>query len=98
MQGSIDAMVSAPLNKESMRAAGFDYEGQTEILGRLTNVDNYGMILITDRLRIMLYSTHISLRDACGFVKRDRIVRMVELADASLRFVGLNPPRIAWPL
>ena len=91
----IDAMVSAPRNKEAMRMAGYDYEGQTEILGRLTGSKNYGMVLVLGNLRIMMYTTHMSLRDACDAVKRDKIIRKVELADSSLKFCGIESPRIA---
>ncbi|UCG07579.1 MAG: 4-hydroxythreonine-4-phosphate dehydrogenase PdxA [Desulfobacterales bacterium] len=55
-------MVSAPLNKESMRAAGYNFEGQTQILAELCGVKRHGMALILDELRIMLLTTHMSLQ------------------------------------
>lgn len=72
MNGEIQALVSAPLNKESMRKTGFHYEGQTEILGKLTNSKNYGMILLLNQLKIFLYTTHMSLRHACNAVKKKK--------------------------
>ncbi len=95
LDGRVDAMVSAPLNKESMHAAGYKYEGQTEILGELCGVKKYGMILLLGNLRLMLLTTHMSLRQAIEKVKKERIVSMVELAWESLRSFGLEHPKIA---
>jgi len=95
LQGKVDAMVSAPLNKESMRAAGYTYEGQTQILGELCGAERYGMILLLGNLRLMLLTTHMSLRDAIENVRRDRIVSMVGLAWETLLFLGLESPKVA---
>ena len=95
LEGSVEAMVSAPLNKEAMRAAGYAYEGQTQILGELCGVKRYGMILLLGNLRLMLLTTHMSLREAIEKVKKERIVSMVELAWETLHFLGLEKPRIA---
>ncbi len=95
LDGRVDAMVSAPLNKESMRAAGYKYEGQTQILGELCGAKRYGMILLLGNLRLMLLTTHMSLREAIEKVKRDRVVSMVELAWESLLSFGLDNPKIA---
>ncbi|NQT81624.1 4-hydroxythreonine-4-phosphate dehydrogenase PdxA [bacterium] len=95
LEGTIEAMVSAPLNKESMRAAGHMYEGQTQILGELCGAKRYGMILLLGNLRLMLLTTHMSLREAIEKVKKDRIVSMVELAWEALLFLGVEKPKIA---
>jgi 4-hydroxythreonine-4-phosphate dehydrogenase len=91
----VDATVSAPLNKESMRKAGYNYEGQTQILGELTGSKRYGMILILGDIRLMLLSTHVSLRKAIDLVKRAKVLEMIELANESLGFFGIKNPRIA---
>ena len=95
MAGTIDAVVSAPLNKEAMRAAGYHFEGATQILGELTGSKRYGMILIFGQLRIMMLTTHVSLRKACDAVTREKVLSMIELADASLKTFGIRNPRIA---
>jgi 4-phospho-D-threonate 3-dehydrogenase / 4-phospho-D-erythronate 3-dehydrogenase len=94
MEGTIDAIVSAPLNKEAMRLAGYRYEGQTEILGELTGATRYGMILILGSLRVMMLTTHMSLRRACDAVTREKVLSMIELADQTLRGFGIATPRI----
>ncbi len=95
LDGRVDAMVSAPLNKESMRAAGYKYEGQTQILGELCGAKRFGMILLLGKLRLMLLTTHMSLREAIEKVRKERIVSMVELAYESLLSFGLEKPVIA---
>ena len=95
MAGAIDAIVSAPLNKEAMRAAGFPFEGATQILGELTGSKRYGMILIFGQLRVMMLTTHVALRKACDAVTREKVLSMIELADESLKTFGIPKPRIA---
>lgn len=95
MDGIIDAIVSAPLNKESMRMAGYPYEGQTQILGELTGSKRYGMILILGDIRMMMLTTHIALRKACDAVTKEKVLGMIELADETLRTFGIKRPRIA---
>ena len=95
MNGVIDAIVSAPLNKEAMRAAGYPYEGQTQILGELTGSKRYGMILIFGYLRVLMLTTHVSLRKACDAVTREKVLAMIELGDESLKRFGIPKPRIA---
>jgi 4-phospho-D-threonate 3-dehydrogenase / 4-phospho-D-erythronate 3-dehydrogenase len=93
--GAIDAIVSAPLNKEAMRSAGYHFEGQTEILGELTGSKRYGMILLLGNIRVLMLTTHMALRKACDAVTKDRVLAMLELADQTLRTFGIRAPRIA---
>ncbi len=95
LNGAIDAIVSAPLNKEAMRAAGYPFEGATQILGELTGSHRYGMILIFGKLRVMMLTTHVALRKACDAVTREKVLAMIELADESLKAFGIPNPRIA---
>lgn len=95
MDGLIDAIVSAPLNKESMRAAGYTYEGQTQILGELSGCKRYGMILLLGHIRVMMLTTHCSLRQACDAVARQKVLSMIELADKTLKTFGIARPKIA---
>jgi 4-phospho-D-threonate 3-dehydrogenase / 4-phospho-D-erythronate 3-dehydrogenase len=92
--GEIDAMVSAPLNKEAMHAAGHRYEGQTEILGELTGT-RPAMLLLLGRMRLMLFTNHMALRAVCDFIRTDRILDRLVLADAALRDMGIPRPRLA---
>jgi 4-phospho-D-threonate 3-dehydrogenase / 4-phospho-D-erythronate 3-dehydrogenase len=90
----IDAMVSAPLNKEAMHAAGYTYEGQTEILGELTGTKP-AMLLLLGKMRLMLFTNHMALRAVCDYVRKDRILERLVLADAALRDMGIARPKLA---
>ena len=93
LAGEIDAMVSAPLNKEAMHAAGYPYEGQTEILGELTG-SRPAMVMVVDRMRVMLFTNHMALRAVCDYVRKDRVLDRLVLADAALRDMGIARPRL----
>jgi len=95
LAGKIQAMVSAPLNKEAMRMAGYHYEGQTQILGELCGSKNYGMLLVLGEFRLMLYTTHMSLRDACNAVTYDGILSKLQLANDGMQFFNIKNPTIA---
>jgi 4-hydroxythreonine-4-phosphate dehydrogenase len=92
---TIDAIVSAPLNKESMRLAGYNFEGQTQILAEATGSKRYGMILLLGNIRVMMLTTHMALRDACDAVKKEKVLSMIELAHKSLTTFGIENPKIA---
>jgi len=94
LDGEVDAIVSAPLNKDSMRQAGFEYEGQTQILGELAGSRNYGMFLLLGKLRIMMLTTHVSLREACDLVRKDALIRKIQLARSALELFGIRSPRL----
>jgi 4-hydroxythreonine-4-phosphate dehydrogenase len=90
----VDALVSAPLNKEAMHAAGYPYEGQTEILGELTGT-RPAMVLLLGAMRLMLFTNHMALRAVCDYIRQDRVVDRLVLADAALRDMGVARPRLA---
>ena len=94
LAGEIDAMVSAPLNKEAMHAAGHAYEGQTEILGDMTR-SKPAMVMVVDRMRLMLFTNHMALRAVCEYLRTDRVLERLTLADAALRDMGIAKLRIA---
>jgi len=94
MAGAIDAIVSAPLNKEAMHAAGHRYEGQTEILGEMTG-SKPAMVMVVDRMRLMLFTNHMALRAVCDYLRTDRVLERLVLADAALRDMGIAKPSIA---
>ena len=94
LEGEVDAIVSAPLNKEAMRAAGYQFEGQTQILGEMAGSKRFGMILLLGNLRVMMLTTHCALHEACRAVTKERVLGMLTLADESLRAFGIQNPRI----
>ena len=88
----IDAIATAPLNKEAIHLAGHHYAGHTEILAELTNTDDYAMLLYDKKLSVIHVSTHISLLEAVCGLKRERIEKVIQLADYSMkRLLGRSP-------
>jgi 4-hydroxythreonine-4-phosphate dehydrogenase len=91
----VHAVATAPLNKEAMHLAGFRYPGHTEVLAELTGVTDYAMMLVTDDLRVVHVSTHVSLEEAIRRVQPERELTVIRLADRSLKLLGVEHPRVA---
>jgi 4-hydroxythreonine-4-phosphate dehydrogenase len=91
----IDATVTGPISKEAINLAGYPYSGHTEIYADLTGTKNYAMMLVHDHFRVIHVSTHVSLREACDRVKKDRIYRVIHLGNDAVRRLGIQNPRIA---
>ena len=95
MKNEIDAIVTAPLNKEAMNLGGYHYAGHTEILGDLSGTKDYAMMLVGGPLRVIHVSTHVSMREACNRTKKARVLKVIELADESCKLLGLTETRVA---
>jgi 4-hydroxythreonine-4-phosphate dehydrogenase len=93
--GRLAAIATAPLNKEAMHLAGHKYPGHTEILAELTGTKAYAMMLITDELKVVHVSTHVSLREAIERVQPERELAVMRLAHDALRKLGVESPRVA---
>jgi 4-hydroxythreonine-4-phosphate dehydrogenase len=90
----IDGTVTGPINKAAINAAGHHYAGHTEIYAALTGTRDYSMMLAHGDFRVTHVSTHVSLRQACDLVKKDRVIRVVDLTHEALKNFGLSQPRI----
>src|ERR687889_2627320 len=93
--GRVGAIATAPLNKEAMHLAGHKYPGHTEILARLTGTKDYAMMLVTDELKVIHISTHVSLKEAIERVRPERELAVIRLAHESLKKLGVESPRVA---
>jgi 4-hydroxythreonine-4-phosphate dehydrogenase len=91
----IDGVVTAPINKEAINKAGYDYAGHTEILAELCGAAVVAMMLVAGNLRISHVTTHVSLREACDLVRKERILNVIQLTHDVLRHMGIVKPRIA---
>lgn len=95
MQGVVQAMVTAPLNKDAMNQAGFHYAGHTELLAERTGAAKVSMLLTSPSLRVVHVSTHVALEEAVARVTSDRVEEVIELAYTACRALGIPEPRIA---
>jgi 4-hydroxythreonine-4-phosphate dehydrogenase len=95
-RGEIDGIVTGPLDKESLNAAGYRYQGQTEFLARATGSDAALMIMMSGALRIALATIHVPLRRVPAMMTRERLGRSIRMFARSLREdFGCRRPRIA---
>ena len=95
LAGEIDATVTNPINKEALNLAGHHYAGHTEIYADLTGTKKYSMMLAEGDLRVVHVSTHVSLREACDRVKKERVLEVIELAYHTCQSLGIAEPKIA---
>ena len=95
MAGEVDAIVTAPLNKEAMQRAGFHWAGHTELLAEHTGSGKVTMMLTNREMRVLHVSTHVSLREAIERVTRPRVLEVIHLAQQGISSLGIARPRIA---
>ncbi len=91
----IDATITGPIHKEAINAAGIHEAGHTEIYARLTGTKDYAMMLAEGDFRVVHVSTHVSLQEAINRTKKERVYRVICLADEALKKMGIKNPRIA---
>ena len=94
--GEASAMVTAPINKAAIHAAGYDFPGHTELLADRCGVDKVVMMLAGSRLRVCLVTTHLSLAAVPTVLNSAEIVQTIRITAAAMKnFFGLPQPRLA---
>ena len=93
--GSIGAIVTAPIAKEAMKAAGIRYPGHTEILADRSGTSDFAMMLANDEVRSILVTIHVSLAEAIRLITKDNVLRTIRLAQSACRAYGIARPRVA---
>jgi len=96
MDEKIAAIVTAPISKASIHAAGYSYPGHTELLAELTQTDDFAMMLVGDKLRVSLVTIHVALKEVPTLLTEDKIYRVGRLTYKALtEWFGINYPNIA---
>lgn len=93
--GAIDAICTAPLNKAALHKGGHIYPGHTEILAKLTGTKNFSMMLSAQKLKVIHVTTHVGIVDAIRMIEPERVYRVIQLANDTLRTAGYEKPKIA---
>jgi 4-hydroxythreonine-4-phosphate dehydrogenase len=94
-EGKIDAIVTAPISKESIHLAGAKYPGHTEMLQELTGAKKVAMMFEGGRFRVVLVTIHCALSDVPRMITEDKIFSTIELANEALtKLFGIPEPRI----
>lgn len=94
MAGEVAGTVTNPLNKEAMNLAGHHFSGHTEIYAHYTGTKKYTMMLMHENMRVVHVSTHVSLREACDRVKKERVLECIRIACDACRQLGIESPRV----
>ncbi len=96
LAGEAAAMVTAPISKGAIRAAGCDFPGHTELLAARCGVQKVVMMLGGERLKVCLVTTHLALRRVPEVLTTEEIAETIRIVDASFRrFFRIDRPRIA---
>ncbi len=94
MADEIHATVTNAISKEAINMAGHHYSGHTEIYADYTKTKKYTMMLAHEGLRVVHVSTHVSLREACDRVKKERVLECIRIANEGCKALGIEKPRI----
>ena len=95
LNNEVSAIVTAPISKESLKMAGAKWPGHTEMLADLTNTSDFAMMFASNKLRIILSTIHISLKDVPKKINEKLVLRTIRLAKIGAGMLGINEPRIA---
>ena len=96
LAGEVDSIVTAPINKHALHLAGFPFPGHTEWLAHLAGDIDVAMMLAADKLRVVLVTTHVALRDVPSLLTVDKVVRTGLVTRRALkRWFGIPSPRLA---
>ena len=94
-EGKVDAIATAPINKASLNAGGYDFPGHTEFLAALTGTKRFAMSFFADKLRVVLLSTHLSLVDAITRVTTENLVELIKFSNEQLSSLLRRPVKLA---
>lgn len=95
LQGEVDALATTPINKESLRAAGVRHIGHTEILGELTGSPDPLTMFEVRGMRVFFLSRHVSLREACDLVTKERLLDYIARGIEALQRLGVSRGTLA---
>ncbi len=98
LSGEIDAITTAPINKEALRLAGVEHIGHTEMLADYlsggASTSNPLTLFVTENMRIFFLSRHLSLRDAIDYITADRVYEFIGRVHSAMTDLGFESPRI----
>ena len=95
LEGRLDAMTTAPINKAVWAAAGLSWRGHTDLLASLTEAPHVAMMFYTERLSVVLATVHVPIAEVPSLLTLKRVERTIELAAMELPRFGVDRPRLA---
>jgi len=91
----VDAVITNPINKESLRMAGINFPGHTEIFAQRTKCSDYSMLFLLGNVGVAHVTTHCSLKEAIGLISKQRVLKNIHLLNKAMKRLGISAPRIA---
>lgn len=95
LSGKYDAIVTAPVSKESVNLAGIQFQGHTELVAELSKTEDFAMMQSDGPLRVNFVTCHIPLKDVSDAISKERILKCIELINEAAIADGINQPKIA---
>ena len=95
MKKKISAISTAPINKEVLNAAGFQYPGHTEMFADIAGISDFGLMMVGDGIRVILVTTHMALKEVPRHIKKNSVLRTIRLAHKAMGYFDNHAPRIA---
>ena len=95
MENKIDAVATAPLNKEAIQLAGYHYIGHTEILADLTKTEHSTTMLATPGLRVTHVTRHIAFREIAAHITKEKVLDTIMITHSGMNDLGYNDPHLA---
>ncbi len=92
--GIVEAVVTAPISKESLKMAGYSWPGHTEMIAEFTNTKDFAMMLCGGTLRVILVTTHVAMKDVPDLISKDRVLKTIILAERACALLGIENPMI----
>ncbi|HLC17110.1 MAG TPA: 4-hydroxythreonine-4-phosphate dehydrogenase PdxA [Thermodesulfovibrionia bacterium] len=94
LEGQVNAIVTAPISKASLKMAALPWPGHTEMLAELTQTRDYAMMLVGGPLRVILVTIHMALREVPNRISKALVLKTIRLAQKAALMLDLHNPRI----
>ncbi len=95
LKKQVDAIVTAPISKESLKLAGYSWPGHTEMLAELTKTKDFAMMFVSEKLKVILATIHVPLKDVPSLINERLMLKTIMLAKKGARMLGIKKPKIA---
>jgi len=94
LNGEVDALITMPISKRTLKETGYLYTGNTDILADLTESREYSNMLINERLRVMQVTNHLPLKDVIERITEERVYKTIMHAHNATIMCGIKTPKI----
>ena len=95
MNGEAGAIVTAPISKESLKMAGYSWPGHTEMLAEMTKAEDFAMMFVSEKMKVILCTIHVPLRDVPDMISDRLVMKTIRLAKKGMKMFGIENPCIA---